>query len=97
MKLVKTKPKFRCDFCKHTSTKKRMEWHEKMCFRNPDRYCDYCDNRGHTLDTDAEYGEVTTREIPCPHCVKFDKEKLKDIEKYYIKDKPLADDNDLPF
>lgn len=49
MKLVKQRPKYRCDFCRHTSTKEAMEVHERRCWKNPNRFCDACDNTGEML------------------------------------------------
>lgn len=83
MKAVKTLQKYKCDFCKKRSVKQAMERHEKRCFRNPNRYCDYCENKGFTIE---HYGEdipgAIDQEIPCPYCEGFDKEKLKEIEEY---------------
>lgn len=72
MKLVKSLPKYKCDYCRKTLTKKAMELHEKRCFRNPDRYCDYCDNKGYTIEchgdllVDGDCG--LSEEVPCPYC-----------------------------
>ena len=50
MKEVRTQQRYKCDFCKYRSTKSVMEKHEKRCYRNPDRFCDYCENRGYTTE-----------------------------------------------
>jgi len=77
MKKVKTIQRYKCDFCKKILTKYHMEIHEKRCFRNPDRYCDFCDNKGFIVE---HYDGGHTREFPCPYCVSFDKKMLKEIE-----------------
>lgn len=78
MKPVKTMQKYKCDFCQKRSTKSIIALHEKRCFRNPNRYCDYCDNKGFT----EEYDENAHASIKfdCPYCSSFDKQKLKEIE-----------------
>lgn len=107
MKPVKTLPKFKCDFCKRRSTKSAMERHEKVCFRNPNRYCEYCDNRG---ETDEVFGDVMYDgdgglhgPVPCPWCSREDKAKTTAIDKYYEeKNKPLGipeaiENQEVPF
>ena len=74
---VKTQPRFKCDFCKKRSTRAGMELHERRCYRNPDRFCDYCQNTG------IEAGDGSKDFYPpCPYCAKFDKQQLADIEAY---------------
>lgn len=77
MKLVKTMPRYKCDFCKKKLTKAAMIIHEKICYRNPDRLCDYCDNKGFITE---HYDNGMTQEINCPYCSTFDKKMLKEIE-----------------
>ena len=73
---VKVMPKFRCDFCKKRSTKAVMELHEKRCFRNPNRFCDYCENTGEEeLEENGQWYKV-----PCHYCEKFNPQMLKEIE-----------------
>ena len=73
---VKSQQKYKCDFCKKRSVKSAMERHEKICFRNPDRYCDFCDNKGEVDEGIEDY----TYMIPCIYCSKFDKKQLEEIE-----------------
>ena len=54
MKPIKTQQRYRCDFCKKTGVKSTMAIHEKRCFRNPNRYCDYCDNKDLLKKTNME-------------------------------------------
>jgi len=78
MKPVKTQQRYKCDFCKKRSTKHNMELHEKRCFRNPNRYCDYCENKGYTNETpDLQFAPL---KIDCPYCKKFDKKMLEEIK-----------------
>ena len=44
MRSVKTQLRYKCDYCRKVSTKAAMERHEKICFRNPDRFCEACQN-----------------------------------------------------
>lgn len=62
MREVKTKPKFKYDFCRRTSMKEAMKLHEGRCYRNPNRYCDGCENTGRT----SEFHENGPVEIDCP-------------------------------
>lgn len=99
MKPVKTQPKYKCDFCKKRGIKRVMNFHEPMCYRNPNRVCSFCQNTG---KVEVAYGdEHDTRGIEdCSACSKFDKEKLKEIEEYeksfeVVKTNSLGED--LPF
>ena len=53
-----------------------MELHEKRCFRNPNRFCDYCQNKGYTEYNEQGY----ILKDPCPYCGSFDKKKLEEIK-----------------
>jgi hypothetical protein len=46
MKPVKTKPRFKCDFCNFKATEPTVEKHEVICWKNPNRYCKACGNTG---------------------------------------------------
>lgn len=79
---IRTQPRFQCEFCKRRSVKHVMEIHEKRCFRNPNRYCDHCQNAGFIkVYVDSLCGGIggTTQES-CEYCSKFDAEQLKAIE-----------------
>jgi len=75
MKPVKTIQRYKCDFCKKRTVKWVMEIHERRCFRNPNRYCDFCENKGFTMDEENGY----SFKQPCPYCSKFDKKQLEEI------------------
>jgi glutaredoxin len=75
MKPVTTIQKYKCDFCKKRSIKRVMEVHERRCFRNPNRYCDYCENKGTTTESESGY----QFDQPCPFCSRFDKKILEEI------------------
>jgi ribosomal protein L37AE/L43A len=72
---VKTLQKYKCDFCKKRGIKSAIARHEKVCFRNPDRFCENCKNTGKVED--AEYGL-----IDCHFCSRFNPKILEDIKKY---------------
>lgn len=70
MRPVRSLPRFRCDFCTRTSTEASMKRHEKRCYRNPDRFCDYCKNEGYVfVDDGAYYGGIKE---PCFYCSRLD-------------------------
>ena len=77
MKPVKTMQRYQCDFCKKRSVKHIMEKHEKRCFRNPNRFCDFCGNKGHTVE---EHDVGLIEKVDCHYCSSFDKKMLKEIE-----------------
>ena len=79
MKVVRTLQKYKCDFCNYRSIKHVVATHEKRCFRNPDRYCDYCENKGYIMEHYEEHG---SQKLDCPYCASFNKDKLKAIEEY---------------
>lgn len=80
MREVKTMQKYQCDFCKRRSIKSAMLKHERRCFRNPDRFCDTCQNTGKMEGDWIEgFGSVT---IDCIYCSKRDLEKEKAIAEY---------------
>lgn len=84
MKEVKVQRRYRCNFCKYKATKRRMEWHEPMCFRNPERFCENCRNRGYTTECHGDLIEKDdcglSEEIPCPYCSRLDKKMLEEIK-----------------
>ena len=78
MKPIRTQQRYQCDFCKKRSVKSVIKKHEKRCFRNPNRFCDYCQNKGFTMETMLE--DYPEHKVDCIYCRTFDKEKLKQIE-----------------
>ena len=65
MRPIKTRPRFHCDFCSYTSSSvPGMERHEKVCWANPNRFCDLCKNKGHLYEDYAA--------TPCPYCSRYD-------------------------
>lgn len=93
---VKTQKRFKCDFCKKRSVKHIIALHEKRCFRNPDRFCDYCKNTGKSME-DMEHGDYTVLvEVNCPYCSRFNKNTLEEIEKWEkIKTQGLVSERDI--
>ena len=82
MKPVRVMPKFKCDFCQKRSTRAVMELHEKRCFRNPNRFCDNCENRGYNDENRGGEEELSMWEqVPCEYCSKFDPKMLEEIKK----------------
>lgn len=73
---VKVQPKFKCDFCKRRSVKHVMLKHEMRCFKNPNRFCDFCQNIRYTQVYDVENG--STADFDCQYCEKY-KEYLTSI------------------
>lgn len=63
-KLIKTKPKYRCDFCRYTATLRTISKHENLCWLNPDRMCPRCKNTGLVSDEIAGVAN-------CPYCEKY--------------------------
>lgn len=62
MKLVKSKPRYKCDFCRFVAGLEAVTNHEKICWKNPNRFCELCKNSGEiTVD------DIGTT-IPCPFC-----------------------------
>jgi hypothetical protein len=77
MKPIRHVQRFRCDYCKYTTTKSAMEKHEKRCWNNPKRYCDACDNTGNITEGMGEMGLQIIGD--CPYCEKV--EQIKEREK----------------
>jgi len=73
MKLVKTQPRYKCDYCSKVGIKIAIANHEHLCWLNPDRHCDLCNNTGYSV-FDAETGEKEE----CYYCKQF----KPDIEEY---------------
>ena len=78
-KKVKTIQRYQCDFCKYRSVKHIVAIHEKRCFRNPNRFCDFCGNTGKVM-VEVDESQGTEVERDCPYCASFDKKKLKEIK-----------------
>jgi hypothetical protein len=68
MRPVKTKPRFRCEYCRFTATEPTVVKHEKICWRNPNRYCESCKNKGYYYE---EYDEGLGENIPCYYCSQY--------------------------
>lgn len=82
MRLVKQRPKYHCDFCSRTSTKEAMEIHERICWKNPNRYCETCKGTGKVYEDDGGY--AYGRMVDCWYCKEFDPVKadpLGELEK----------------
>lgn len=93
MKPVRTIQKYKCDFCKKRSVKHVMAVHEKRCYRNPDRYCDFCENKGYLehLENDMPY------KTDCPYCANFDETVLKEIKEREEKERlPAPRESEIP-
>lgn len=73
MRLIKTKPKYQCAYCRHQGMKKPMEKHEKICWRNPQRHCELCNDRHFIYE---EYGDGLGQDLPCPYCSQYDATKV---------------------
>jgi len=88
MKPIKTQQKFQCDFCKKRSVKSVIAKHEQRCFRNPNRFCDNCENKGYVIVRFVEdFNDVISgvRKLftePCKYCEKFNPTQLAEIEAY---------------
>ena len=73
MKLIKSRPRYRCDFCLRTATKPYMEAHEKICWKNPNRFCELCENKGYYYEDYGVEGASAIKE-ECIYCSKFNSE-----------------------
>ncbi len=91
MKEVKSQQRYKCDFCKVRGIKKKMLWHEKNCYRNPNRVCSDCENTGK-----VSAGDDYNTPVDCPNCTAFDKNKLLEIEKYEAEKEMKIDYNNEP-
>lgn len=82
MRLIKSKPRYKCDFCQHTSTESAMKAHEKRCWKNPDRYCDLCKNKGsYEVDIGFPYNNPIEK---CWYCEKYDKSIAQGNEEQWL-------------
>ena len=79
MKAVKTLQKYKCDFCKRRSVKSAMIKHERICWRNPNRFCDNCNNTGKVKMQE----DIYTYEEPCHYCAQRDPKVEEAIKKHY--------------
>jgi hypothetical protein len=87
MKIIRTQQRYRCGFCKRTGVKSAIERHEKICFRNPNRHCDLCDNKGYILEEVLE--GYPPEKGDCPFCSSFNKKMLEEIEARESADKEV--------
>jgi hypothetical protein len=69
MRLIKTRPRYHCDYCSHTSTKAAMESHEIICWLNPNRHCASCNDTGIYPGEDLGDG-LQMPDEPCYYCSK---------------------------
>lgn len=72
---VKTLPRFKCQFClSYRAALKAVDRHEGICWQNPNRYCDFCENKGVIEESYPEViGSNAIHSRPCPYCSKEDK------------------------
>lgn len=83
MKEVKTQKRYKCDFCKTRGIKRKLEFHEGICFRNPNRVCVAC---GNSKVLEVEVGlhpdtlGIITETRDCHFCAQFDEQILKEIK-----------------
>lgn len=68
MRLINTRPVYRCDFCRFRATAPTVEKHEKICWLNPNRFCPLCKNKGYIEDV---IDEGLIHKEPCHYCSKF--------------------------
>lgn len=88
MKLIKTRPRYRCDYCRYSSSSvPGMEAHERMCWGNPNRHCDLCGNTGkweNIHDEGSMVGDYLSPPLtswePCYYCSQFDPAKAPNQE-----------------
>ena len=105
MKPVKTRPRFNCDFCRRISTEAAMKKHEIRCFKNPNRYCELCDNKGYTTECHGDLIEEgdcgLSEDVPCPYCKTADEikeqEKRDNKQRKELESQPSVDIKDIPF
>ena len=83
MKEVKTQQRYKCDFCKKRGIKRKMEFHEGICYRNPSRICSYCENVGWKYESAGDENDTQIK-VDCPYCKAFDPKKKEEIEKYEL-------------
>ena len=79
MRLIKTRPRFHCDFCSHTATEEAMRRHEPICWKNPNRHCPSCDDKGVYPGEDLGDGLYLPGE-PCYYCRQRHDEKFWEAE-----------------
>lgn len=72
--------------------------HEKRCYKNPDRYCEACDNTGYWRE---DYEEGMHQDVPCHYCRTADevKEIMKkeEEERKRTEAMPSININEIPF
>lgn len=71
MKLIRSLPRYRCDYCNHTGIERKMRVHEIVCWKNPNRHCETCNNTGLVYDNINDDGSLLAKQ-PCPYCSKYD-------------------------
>ena len=79
MRLIKTKPRYKCDYCRHTGMQRAIERHEKVCWRNPNRYCESCDNN-HFIYIDHNGDGSLVEKQPCYYCNQYDATKVPPVD-----------------
>lgn len=98
MREVKTQKKYKCDFCLRRGIKSAMERHEKICWRNPNRFCDECKNKGFVIERFPEIEGASDQQYPCIYCSKRDPEIEKGIAAYEQKIAPQKEEvTSIPF
>ncbi|MGY3406082.1 hypothetical protein ACVWZV_002195 [Bradyrhizobium sp. GM5.1] len=55
-----------------------MAKHEPRCYRNPNRFCDHCENKGYTEEYEDNVG--ASYHVDCSYCAKFSSKTNQEIE-----------------
>lgn len=93
---VKTMPRFKCDFCKKRGVRAAMEKHERRCYRNPNRFCDGCQNTGKMKFEEYQGDYEVWVEGDCTYCAKFNQQMKDEIEAYELSIAPEKTPENTP-
>lgn len=84
MKEVRTRPRFRCDFCKKITGHHAMLRHERICYYNPNRQCERCFGEGRYWQSTGNPA-CPEIDVECTACTLVDKLKKERPELFQAK------------
>lgn len=80
---IKTRPRFKCVHCQsYRATLPAVEKHERICWKNPDRFCPLCQNEGfYEIDPYGDAPFSMEQTVECHYCAKEDKELTASVKR----------------
>lgn len=68
MRRVRPFTRFRCDYCRKTGGARSITRHERVCYKNPNRFCPLCENDKNGIWVAGDGRTEPAYYMPCDAC-----------------------------